>query len=444
MQQERETAGGVAREQPRARLRREPLVRDALRLEGRDRLRLPAVLAVREPAQAALDQELLAALGLELAPQACGRAAPRPCSRRPGRGRSGSGATRRPRWRAGRRARTGRPASPPRRPARATMRARPRRHPPRRSPRCAWAEGIGGRPAPRPDRPHVGWHPPPQTHRVLTTCGVVRAFLAGFLIALAAPAAAGAATFGESVRGRPLEVTQRGDPAAPVRLLVVGSIHGNETAGHAVIARLRRLAPPPGVQLWLVRTANPDGVSRGTRQNARGVDLNRNFPFRWAGGGAAFDTYFPGRAPASEPETRALQRLIAEIEPDLTLYYHQHMRLVSLAHGSDNTAGARLRAPRRPAAALAPVLPRHGHELAEPPRAGDDRVRRRAARRAAVAPRRPAPRARRARRRPGPGRDAPRRLRSRRSSGTRSRSAPTARARCGATRGATTATRRRS
>ena len=166
----------------------------------------------------------------------------------------------------------------------------------------------------------------------------MRAFLAGFLIALAAPAAAGAATFGESVQGRALEVTHRGDPAAPVRLLVVGSVHGNETAGHAVIARLRRLAPPSGVQLWLVRTANPDGVSRGTRQNARGVDLNRNFPFRWAGGGAAFDTYFPGRAPASEPETRALQRLIAEIEPDLTLYFHQHMRLVGLAHDADNTA----------------------------------------------------------------------------------------------------------
>ena len=237
--------------------------------------------------------------------------------------------------------------------------------------------------------------------------------------------------------------TQRGDPAAPVRLLVVGSIHGNETAGHAVIARLRRLAPPAGVQLWLVRTANPDGVSRGTRQNARGVDLNRNFPFRWAGGGAAFDTYFPGRAPASEPETRALQRLIAEIEPDLTLYFHQHMRLVSLAHGADNTA---VRAYARRVGLPPRWLPYyHGtatswqnHRapgttafVVELP-AG--RLSRRAARRharavLAVAPAPAAP---------------PRRLRSRRSSGTRSRSAPTARARCGATRGATTATRRRS
>jgi hypothetical protein len=149
-----------------------------------------------------------------------------------------------------------------------------------------------------------------------------------------APARA-AETFGASAEGRALVVERRGDPAAPVRVLVVGSIHGNEPAGHAVVARLRRLEPPPGVQLWLVRTANPDGARRGTRQNARGVDLNRNFPYRWAGGGRPFDTYFPGRAPASEPETRALRRLIARVEPDLTVHYHQHMRLVALAHGAD-------------------------------------------------------------------------------------------------------------
>ena len=86
-------------------------------------------------------------------------------------------------------------------------------------------------------------------------------------------------------RGGRSRVTRIGDPAAPTTVLVVGSIHGTETAGHAVIARLRRTLPPAGVRLLLVRTANPDGVARGTRQNARGVDLNRNFPFRWRGGG---------------------------------------------------------------------------------------------------------------------------------------------------------------
>jgi hypothetical protein len=165
----------------------------------------------------------------------------------------------------------------------------------------------------------------------------VREFFLAFLAALgtvadARPAAA--ETFGRSAENRPLRVHRAGDPAAPTRVLVVGSIHGNETAGHAVVARLRRTAPPPGVQLWLVRTANPDGVRAGTRQNARGVDLNRNFPFRWAGGGRPFDTYFPGRAPASEPETRALRRLVDRVEPDLTVHYHQQMRLVVLPRGA--------------------------------------------------------------------------------------------------------------
>jgi hypothetical protein len=154
----------------------------------------------------------------------------------------------------------------------------------------------------------------------------MRVFLAAALGLLLAPAAAVAA---------PFEVQRVGDPAALVRVLVVGSIHGNETAGHAVVRRLARVAPPAGVQLWLVESANPDGVRAGTRQNARGVDLNRNFPFRWAGGGRPFDTYYPGRAPASEPETRALMELAREVRPDLTLYYHQHMRLVVLPRGAD-------------------------------------------------------------------------------------------------------------
>jgi beta-N-acetylhexosaminidase len=156
------------------------------------------------------------------------------------------------------------------------------------------------------------------------------------LLVLLAPAPAAAETYGTSVTGAPLEVVRSGDPAAPANVLVVGSIHGNEIAGHAVIARLRRLAPPPGVQLWLVRSANPDGAAVRTRQNRRGVDLNRNFPFRWAAAGDPFDTYYPGRRPASEPETRALQRLIRRIDPVLTVYYHQHMRLVSLEREGSN------------------------------------------------------------------------------------------------------------
>jgi beta-N-acetylhexosaminidase len=163
---------------------------------------------------------------------------------------------------------------------------------------------------------------------------VRRLLLALVPIALwAAPARA--EVIGHSVQGRPISVTHRGDPNAPTSVLVVGSIHGNETAGHAVVARLRRTPVPAGVQLWLVRTLNPDGVARGTRQNARGVDLNRNFPRRWRGGGSPFDTYYPGPSASSEPETDALRALVQRVKPDVTVWYHQHMRLVNLSPGAD-------------------------------------------------------------------------------------------------------------
>jgi hypothetical protein len=150
---------------------------------------------------------------------------------------------------------------------------------------------------------------------------------------LALAAAAASLLFGHSVQDRPLRAERVGE--GPVKVLVVGSIHGNETAGSAVLARLRRSAPPPRVELWLVDSVNPDGVRRGTRQNARGVDLNRNFGRRWAGGGRAFDTYFPGRRAFSEPESRAVRRLVRRIRPSLTVWYHQHMRLVNLSSGAD-------------------------------------------------------------------------------------------------------------
>ncbi len=165
-----------------------------------------------------------------------------------------------------------------------------------------------------------------------------RAALAVLLVALVAPAAAGAEVFGHSVGGRALTVQRIGPRDAPVNVLVTGSIHGNETAGHRIIRRLAGMEPPQGVRLWLVRTVNPDGVAAGTRQNARGVDLNRNFPYRWRSGGRAFDTYYPGLARASEPETRAMRDLVERVQPQLSVHYHQHMDLISLPRSADDTA----------------------------------------------------------------------------------------------------------
>ena len=128
--------------------------------------------------------------------------------------------------------------------------------------------------------------------------------------------------------------TGRADAARTV--LVVGDIHGNERAGRAVVRQVRRMSPPDGVRVFSVASANPDGEQASTRQNARGVDLNRNWPHRWRGGGRPFDTYFPGPHAASEPETRAMRRLIRRVRPDVTLWYHQHLSLVTLLPRADN------------------------------------------------------------------------------------------------------------
>jgi beta-N-acetylhexosaminidase len=152
----------------------------------------------------------------------------------------------------------------------------------------------------------------------------------------ALPAASEASTFvaGHSVEGRAIKVQVSGPADSQTRVLVVGSIHGTEPAGHAVIRRLRALRAPGGVRIWTVRSVNPDGARRGSRQNARGVDLNRNFPYRWRRSGRPSSTYYSGARPLSEPESRAVRRLVRRVRPHVTIWYHQHMRLVDLGSGA--------------------------------------------------------------------------------------------------------------
>lgn len=130
--------------------------------------------------------------------------------------------------------------------------------------------------------------------------------------------------FGTSVKGRALHALRLGTMSSERRVLVVGSIHGDELAGHRVIRELRRdLDRTTGLDLWTVRSINPDGAARGTRRNARGVDLNRNFSHRWSGEEPAYSGYYAGPRPFSEPEARALRDLIRRVKPDLTIHFHQ-------------------------------------------------------------------------------------------------------------------------
>jgi murein peptide amidase A len=136
---------------------------------------------------------------------------------------------------------------------------------------------------------------------------------------------------GRSVRGRPITAFERGDPAAPATV-VVGVIHGTEPAGLAVVARLKHAALPDGVHLWLMPSINPDGLAAGTRQNAHGVDLNRNWPTAWVPNDRPWDGYYSGPRPLSEPENRAMRAFLLRVRPALTIWYHQPLDLV---YGAD-------------------------------------------------------------------------------------------------------------
>ncbi len=147
-----------------------------------------------------------------------------------------------------------------------------------------------------------------------------------------------------SVQGRPLMI-RRLDPTGPShgRILFIGGIHGDEWAAVSLTylwlhALLRH--PDQLHHQWLfVPVANPDGLLRrpSRRTNAHGVDLNRNFPSPdwrqlahswWTRYKRRNPRYYPGPAPASEPETRYLVQLIHDWQPDVIISLHAPYNLL--------------------------------------------------------------------------------------------------------------------
>jgi hypothetical protein len=137
-------------------------------------------------------------------------------------------------------------------------------------------------------------------------------------------------TFGSSADGRALVATHRQGSDSPTRnVLVIGSMHGEEPAGIRVVDALATTALPPDLELWTLRTMNPDGLATGTRRNGNDVDLNRNWP------GSLYPsvvTSGSGPYPMSEPENQGMQRLVNAIESrkplDWAVSYHQPLSTI--------------------------------------------------------------------------------------------------------------------
>jgi protein MpaA len=82
-----------------------------------------------------------------------------------------------------------------------------------------------------------------------------------------------------------------------------------------------------GRRVIVIPVLNPDGRVRGTRKNARQVDLNRNFPTRNWGADSLRAGDTPGAYAASEPETRALLGVMKRERPAKVLALHAPARM---------------------------------------------------------------------------------------------------------------------
>jgi protein MpaA len=152
-----------------------------------------------------------------------------------------------------------------------------------------------------------------------------------------------ATVYGNSVEGVPLLAYLPDSGSA--ELVILAAIHGDETETTVVVSEALRCVPEGELRAAVILAGNPDGVVRGTRGNARGVDLNRNFPtanwspdlvyYKSRANDARDIALSPGASPVSEPETRALLSLLAQIKPRAIVSLHSALACVDDSGASE-------------------------------------------------------------------------------------------------------------
>jgi protein MpaA len=164
--------------------------------------------------------------------------------------------------------------------------------------------------------------------------------------------------FGTSVEGVPLwawwpTTTQ------PTRV-VWAAIHGEESVTNQLLRHALKVVHADDACAVVVPVLNPDGVLAGTRQNANGVDLNRNFPH--AGWRPEPQPTFwstairrtalertqlssTGDEPGSEPETQAIMALIEDVQPEIVIDVHTPLECVIVFEDAAEAFAAHLAEP---------------------------------------------------------------------------------------------------
>lgn len=149
----------------------------------------------------------------------------------------------------------------------------------------------------------------------------------------------------KSALGRALAVKDFGpiDAREPLgKVLVIGGIHGDEFSSVSVVFKWMEILRihHSGLFDWrFIPVGNPDGLlrSESQRQNANGVDLNRNFPTSdwstnareyWINKAERRARRYPGEFANSEPETQWLVSQIEHFQPDVIVSMHAPYHLV--------------------------------------------------------------------------------------------------------------------
>ncbi|XP_043514780.1 carboxypeptidase B-like isoform X1 [Frieseomelitta varia] len=166
-------------------------------------------------------------------------------------------------------------------------------------------------------------------------------------------------SIGNSVEGRPLKVIRisNGKANAPA-LWIDGGIHAREWISPAavtyIINHLVENSEDLEADYYILPVANPDGYEytftrdRLWRKNRKrsvgspctGVDLNRNFGYRWGGLGTSKDPcreIYAGSGPFSEPETNAIRYFFEASAANFKAYltFHSYGQYILYPWGYD-------------------------------------------------------------------------------------------------------------
>lgn len=153
-------------------------------------------------------------------------------------------------------------------------------------------------------------------------------------------------SIGSSVKGRGITAYQFGTGPNPI--VYMGAMHGSEANSKTLMNEwFNELNANPtklgGRSLVVIPAVNPDGVAAGSRLNARGVDLNRNFPASdWKSMVTSPESPQPtaagGPYPLSEPESSAIASYIQRVRPRVVFSFHSAAAVVEANEAGDSVS----------------------------------------------------------------------------------------------------------